>query len=61
MIAMPHSSYSPLSDRLINMPYTPEKEPPATHFQCKETWILSVEARFSVLAELLPAVIDPPY
>lgn len=56
MITMPHSSYSPLSDRLINMPYTLGKEPPDTHFQCKEAWILSVEARFSILAGLLPAV-----
>ena len=55
MITMADSSYIPLSDRLVNMPYTLKEELPDIHFQCKKTWILSVEARFNILARLLPA------
>ena len=52
MITMAYSSYTLLSDRLVSMPYTLEKELPDIHFQCKKTWILSVEARFNILDRL---------
>ena len=36
MITMADSSYIPLSDRLVNMPYTLKEELPDIHFQCKK-------------------------
>ena len=36
MITMADSSYTLLSDRLVSMPHTIEKELPDIHFKCKK-------------------------